>query len=262
MDMPSDNSWDEVAAEWLDTKPHQLWRRHSDNVAIRLLAKWLPKSCEAVLKTDLFDEAVGAGQYEPLSARCGQVHGVDIAPRVVAAANWQYPDLKGLVADVRSLPYAAGRFDAVVSLSSLDHFASKTDIAVSLTEIRRVLAPGGRLILTLDNPANPFVALRQAMPMKRLNRIGLVPYYCGPTLPPRRLAAAARQAGFTILEQTATIHCPRVLAVSLAKWLNRRGGSRGHETFLRAAGGFEHLSRLPTRWLTGHFSVVIANADA
>src|SRR5437867_12508286 len=56
--------WDRIAREW----PHQartpLWRQHSDRVNGALLARWLPRRPMGfVLKTDLFEEAVGDGLY-------------------------------------------------------------------------------------------------------------------------------------------------------------------------------------------------------
>ena len=51
--------WDAMAAVWLERPPDGLWRRHSDAVNWGLLERWLPPRLERVLKTDLFDEAVG-----------------------------------------------------------------------------------------------------------------------------------------------------------------------------------------------------------
>ena len=73
-------------------------------------------------------------------------------------------------------------FDLVVSNSTLDHFARADDITIALREIQQVLKPGGRLILTLDNPSNPVVRLRNALPFAALNQMGLVPYFVGATL--------------------------------------------------------------------------------
>ncbi len=51
--------------------------------------------------------------------------------------------------DLRSLPLASGRFDAVFCISVLEHLPEREG-ARALAELRRVLRPGGRLLLTTD----------------------------------------------------------------------------------------------------------------
>ena len=70
--------------------------------------------------------------------------------------------IEAVVADVRSLPFAEASFGVVFSGSTLDHFESAADIQRSLGELYRVLRPGGTLILTLDNPANPLIEGRSS----------------------------------------------------------------------------------------------------
>ena len=254
--------WNRLATAWLArARPQRLWRAHSDAVNRRLLERWLPRpdgpdgvpAAGRVLKTDLFEEAVGAGQASLLAARFGSVAGMDLAWAVGAAARRCRPDLYVAVADARRLPYADGAFDAVVSLSTLDHLDSTEALLGALTELARVLRPGGRLVLTLDNPANPLLALRQALPFPLLHRLGLVPYFCGPSLGPRPLRAALDAVGFEVREVTAVLHCPRVLAVPAAALLDRAASPRVGRVFLRILAAFERLGRLPTRYLTGHF---------
>ena len=47
------------------------------------------------------------------------------------------------------LDYPAGRFDAIVLLATLEHIRDKVPLA---REARRLLAPGGRLIMTVPSP--------------------------------------------------------------------------------------------------------------
>jgi ubiquinone/menaquinone biosynthesis C-methylase UbiE len=103
-------------------------------------------------------------------------------------------------ADVRRLPFADATFDAVVSLSTLDHFDLHTDIETSLAELVRVLRPGGTLILTLDNLANPIIALRAVLPFRLLQAAGVVPYEIGRTCGPRRLGRFVTRAGLEVVE--------------------------------------------------------------
>ena len=250
--------WERVGRDWTSTDRGGLWRCHADAVNAALLRRWLPRGGVAMLKTDLFDEALGEGQYALMAARSEAVSGIDIADSIVVAAVDRCPRLGGRVADVRRLPFGAARFDAVVSLSTLDHFERRADIDTALRELHRVLRPGGILAVTLDNTANPVVALRALLPHRLLHRVGLVPYFCGPSLGPRSLPAALERAGFEVLERDALMHCPRVLMVPLAGWLERRGGDRARARFLRVAFAFERLGRTALAPFSGHFVAALA----
>lgn len=251
--------WETLASDWTRHNPQALWRLHSDAVNQGLLERWLPTSeVGAFLKTDLFDEAFGRGLMPPLVARARTVYGIDVSAAVVVAAESREPKINGVRADVRRLPFRDGAFDAIVSISTLDHFRDRSDIDIAITELHRALKPGGRLILTLDNAANPFVALRNALPFRALHTIRLVPYFVGATYGPRGLARVLAAAGFRTLDTTATLHCPRVFAVSAASLVQRCGRERARRVLARTLYGFERLSRWPTRYLTGHFVAVLA----
>jgi SAM-dependent methyltransferase len=245
---------------WLEAAPNRLWRRHADAVHRELLKQWLPErrdevqAWRRVLKTDLYEEAVGTGQIDWLVQRCELVAGIDLAPAVAAAAARMHSaQLHAYVADVRRLPFRDRSFDIILSLSTLDHFAKAEGIQEALAELARVLRPGGLLVLTLDNPANPIIKLRQALPFPLLRRLGLVSYYCGPTLHPRRVETVLQTAGFEVQHLTAILHCPRALVVPLAHLLDRLAPPTAGRAFLRVLRVFEHLGRLPSRHLTGYF---------
>lgn len=246
--------WERSLAPLLGSRTESLWRQHSDAVNHATLVRWLPEqACDHLLKTDLYDEAMGAGLYPLLAKRATHVAAVDIAPSVLAAAKLRYPGLSVAAADVRKLPFADDAFDVVVSNSTLDHFAERADILVALRGLHRVLRPGGRLLLTLDNLANPAVALRNALPAPLLRRIGLTPYPVGATLGPWRLRRVLGAAGFDVLDVAAILHCPRALTVAQARKLERRGTPEDQRRFLRAAARWEWLARWPTRFHTAYF---------
>jgi SAM-dependent methyltransferase len=251
--------WDALAADWQSSQPQALWRTHCDQVGTALLGRWLPpRAVDSLLKTDLFDEACREGLYPLLARRARQVVGVDVSPTVLRGARARHPGLCGLVADVRCLPFADRTFDVVVSTSTLDHFVSPRDLVAGLRELERVLRPGGQLLLTLDNAANPAVALRNALPFQPLHRLGVLPYYVGATWGPRQLRRALTDFGFQVLEQSAIMHSPRVVSVAVAHVLERRAGPGAQRGFLRALLGFERLAHLPTRFLTGYLVAVQA----
>ena len=236
-----------------------LWRVHSDAVNRELFERWLADSSdETILKTDLFDEALSDGLHAMLASQARQVYGMDLSARILRIAGSRHRDLQSIVADVRRLPFREGTFDVVVSNSTLDHFGTHEEIMSSLRELYRVLRPSGRLLPTLDNPANPVVALRQVLPFDVLNRLGVLPYYIGATLGPHRLRRILRQLGFEVMEMGAVLHCPRMPAVVLCRLLARYATSAMQRRFLHLLMAFEGLSRWPTRLLTGHFVAVRA----
>lgn len=261
--------WDEVTGRLLETNPQLLWRRHSDAVHTALLRRWLPQGLGSVLKTDLFDEAAGIGLYPVLAELAGRVVGIDASPAIVHVAQEHHAGLEALVADVRALPFPDEEFDAVVSNSTLDHFDSKADIVAGLRELRRVLRPGGTLVLTLDNPWNPIVGLSKLLPRRQLNRAwtrvggpaskaGLVPYYVGETLDVRRAQTVLAGLGFAVADEDAIVHAPRILAVVVAGLLEHHTSAAGQARFLRMLDRCERLGRLPTRYVTGHLTAVKA----
>jgi SAM-dependent methyltransferase len=251
--------WDSVAIDWITSPRQTLWRAHSDVVNARLIDHWLPaEQVGRIFKTDLFDEGAGEGLYSLLARRARNAVGGDISVRMTRAAKSRCPGLAATVADVRALPCAGGVFDAVVSNSTLDHFVSKAEIVESLQEIHRVLRTGGHLLLTLDNPRNPVVALRNVLPIRALNRLGVVPYRVGATFGPRRLRRVLEQCGFEVLDVRTVMHCPRAPAIALLGMFEHLARPRMRARLLAVLGSFERLARWPSHFLTGYFVAVHA----
>ncbi|MBS0319242.1 MAG: malonyl-ACP O-methyltransferase BioC [Proteobacteria bacterium] len=133
-------------------------------VGSRLLARldYVRLAPQAVL-----DAGCGTGvMTRALAARYPEatVTGIDFAPPMVAAANAaNAPRTRGLArlwtkppatpqyacADVRALPFAAGRFQLVASNFVLQWV---DDLPAALAECNRVLAPGGLLAFTTLGP--------------------------------------------------------------------------------------------------------------
>jgi SAM-dependent methyltransferase len=244
----AERRWDEVATAWsCSTTP--LWRRQSDAVNRLLIERWLPaQQLEAILKTDLFDEFAGAGLVSVLQRHAARVSGIDVSPLVAASARRRHPSLETGVADVRELPFAEHTFDVIVSNSTLDHLAGRGEVTAALGELRRVLRPDGTLVLTMDNPLNPLIFTRNALPPRIAAAVRRVPYGVGWTCGPKTLRNVLAQAGFVIRELTAILHAPRVLVAAI----DRSGWARA-DAWLRLVLAGERLEGLPTRYLTGHF---------
>jgi SAM-dependent methyltransferase len=249
--------WDRVVDAWNEQRLGAVWRAHSDAVNTALLARCLPPRLGHVLKTDLFDEAVSEGVYPVLRSRARYVTGIDVSRNTVDAAQARYPLLNGIAADVQHLPFQDGEFDAVVSLSTLDHFDSVENIREALGELRRVLRVGGTLIVTLDNGLNPAVALRNRLPYALLDRLRLVPYQVGATCTPARFAALLGSCRFDVEEISYTVHVPRVFAVFMSRLVEKWGGREIRARFLRLLRMGEQIGRWHTRTLTGYFIAAV-----
>ena len=255
---PKPYDWDALVRAWADTRPQALWRRHSDSVCADLLRRWLPSSLHSVLKTDAFDEAVSEGVYPELAQRAGAVVAIYVALTALMRARERHRALLCARADVRRLPFRRAAFDAVVSLSTLDHFDSRTDIETSLAELVRVLRPGGTLILTLDNLSNPIIALRAVLPFRLLHAAGVVPYQIGRTCRPAALAALRHARGPRGRRDERRHALPTRACRGAGKVAQRTGNPRLQRAFLDAAGRMERLRTWPTRFVTGHFVAVRA----
>jgi 2-polyprenyl-3-methyl-5-hydroxy-6-metoxy-1,4-benzoquinol methylase len=95
----------------------------------------------------VLDVACGAGfGVRMMAGRCAEVLGVDLDEPSIAAALAADPGRRGryLVADATRMPLAEGAFDVVASFETLEH----VPVHPFLREVRRVLRPGGLLLLS------------------------------------------------------------------------------------------------------------------
>jgi ubiquinone/menaquinone biosynthesis C-methylase UbiE len=95
----------------------------------------------------MLDLGCGAGELAADLAHAGRrVIAVDVAQAALERARSRHPELDlRLIALDGPLPFADGDFDAVWSSEVIEHVA---DTARWLSEVRRVLVPGGRVLLT------------------------------------------------------------------------------------------------------------------
>src|SRR5579862_6931319 len=102
----------------------------------------------------VLDAACGEGYGSALlSIAATSVVGLDAADEAIAHARTAYGDLRGLrfeQGDCAALPFADASFDLVVSFETIEHITAQREF---LGEVRRVLAPGGLLLLSSPNKA-------------------------------------------------------------------------------------------------------------
>jgi hypothetical protein len=106
-------------------------------------------------------------------------------------------------------------------------------------------------VLTLDNPRNPLIRLRNALPEKVARRTGLVPFSVGATLDEVDGRRALERSGFTVADTAHLLHAPHVVGTRLAAWgwYERRLLPR-----------FERLAATRAAPWTGHFAAFLAHA--
>jgi SAM-dependent methyltransferase/GNAT superfamily N-acetyltransferase len=252
--------WDQILHAFPRSTPFDPWYAYMQRVYGRLVAAWLPAPGPA-LKTDLFEEAITPhhvlGELGPGSI------GIDWSSEIVQAARKRLgPAYHVVVADLRHIPLRTASVGRILAASSLDHFVDKRDIAVALTELVRVLKPGGTLVVTFDNPHNPVVSLRNHLPFAWLHRIGIVPYYVGATYDRAEALHTLKSLGLRVRAISAVAHAPRAPAIwvaALVARLRRRDVCRLVEWLLDRC---EVLERLPTRYRTGYYLVLGAEKAA
>ena len=218
------------------------WREHARRQHLALIHRWVGAPSGRWLKTDVFEELEAPRALIPSLTTAHWV-GMDISRQIGGLAR------ASVVADVRQLPFPDRAFDGVLSTSTLDHFDDRLELFQALCELHRTLRPGSRLVLTLDNPQNPLVRLRNAIPFRVATRTGLVPFPLGVTLSEKEGREALAEAGFLVEQTEFLLHTPFIVGTRLARfdWYARR-----------LLPIFDRLGSVALGRWTGHFVAFLA----
>ena len=105
----------------------------------------------------VLDVACGTGIVaRRAAARGAEVVGADLNGQMLAVASAAEPAIEWLEADAADLPFPDGAFDVVLCQQGLQFMP---DPAAAVAEMRRVLAPGGRLAVSVWRPCAAYEIL-------------------------------------------------------------------------------------------------------
>ena len=100
----------------------------------------------------VLDVGCGSGHLLSSYSKAARAIGIDIDGGVLASAAGRTKHVTFTCAAAESLPFRDCTFDVVLSRVALPY----TNIRKSLSEIRRVLRPGGQFWAVLERPSLPF----------------------------------------------------------------------------------------------------------
>ena len=114
------------------------------------------------------DAACGTGRHAEYLASLGhEVTGVDATPEMLELAAAKVPEAQFESGDLTDLPFADGEIDLVVCTLALTHCA---DLGPPITELARVLRPGGHLVISDVHPFDVVLSVQGGFRRKRGGR--------------------------------------------------------------------------------------------
>lgn len=101
----------------------------------------------------LLDAGCGSGLFSSMAIKTGaKVIGIDAAPGLLEVARKRNPNHNFLEEDLETMPFPNNSFDVVAGFNSFQYAGNFEN---ALFEAKRVLKPGGRLVIGIwDKPEN------------------------------------------------------------------------------------------------------------
>lgn len=212
------------------------------NAGMRDIAAMLLADAALPASGDVLDVGCGSGGTMTwfLSLYQGwRAFGIDVAPDGVRAAR--DAGRSACLGSALSLPFASASMDAVVTFDVLQHLPLDGGAAQALAEMRRVLRPGGVLLLRTNAQAFPHTADDPAYDFHKYT--------------PRELRACLGAAGFEVRRLS---RANALLGLAeIPRELRARRQRNGYQGLLASAGaGWTRGSQLKLQWLRLEGSLV------
>jgi ubiquinone/menaquinone biosynthesis C-methylase UbiE len=166
--------FDKESSSWSDRYDRPARTLSQLDVTVRLaVANRMVKAADRTASPRPFILDLGCGTGEGTSriyAEGMTVIAADLSTEMVRTAVRRFPVLQGCVADAAGLPFESERFDIVQSLGVLEYIGPYER---AVRELRRVLKPGGTLVISVPNRHSLFRRLRRlerfmTAPLRRL----------------------------------------------------------------------------------------------
>lgn len=145
-------------------KLQRFWNYHK----FTKIAPYLPK------KGRILDIGCGSGVLGHLKNDLGigdvEYFGLDISKKQIEFARKTQPKNNFVVGDCLEMPFPDNHFDGAVMIEFIEHFP-ETKINTLFNEVRRILKPKGKIIITTPNYRSPYPLVEFL-----LSKIGKVNY--------------------------------------------------------------------------------------
>jgi ubiquinone/menaquinone biosynthesis C-methylase UbiE len=133
--------YDAAAREYAERFADELAHKPLDR---ELLSRFASEVCG---RGQVYDLGCGSGQTTAFLHKCGiLVRGLDLSGELLREASRRHPGVEFEQGNMLALPCADASLAGVVGFYAIVHFGP-TDLRRALSEMNRVLQPGGRLLL-------------------------------------------------------------------------------------------------------------------
>lgn len=144
---------DQKTKEYYDTEAWRYDRTHGAGkygAQYSIRTHYLPFWKRYLRKSDhILEIGCGTGVFtQQLRKLCRSITAVDLSPKMAEQARRRNPGVDIRMANAERLPFAKGKFDAVVCVNSFSYVLNQRK---ALREIRRVLKPKGKALLVEPN---------------------------------------------------------------------------------------------------------------
>lgn len=149
---------DDWARFYEDPKPSNLTAQNlvsRRRYAIEMIEARLPKGSK------ILDVGCGTGHLAAELARRGyETWGTDLSEAMVQYAREHYNPERFQAADIEKIPFPNNTFDGIVCLGVMEYLAGDE---AALSEMHRVLKPGGHAVITTPSKICPFFYLDRTL---------------------------------------------------------------------------------------------------